>query len=118
MERKRKSNPLCITTAPQLYCATMNMNGIERLRFDCQNRRHSPINTSVRFLRLLLGVAIIAMFAQSLHAAATQSDLILSADTARPGDTIMAGVRLRMKPGWHTYWRNPGGSGIPTKITW
>ncbi len=30
----------------------------------------------------------------------------------------MAGVRLHMKPGWHTYWRDPGDSGIPTKIAW
>ena len=29
-------------------------------------------------------------------------------------------VALRLKPqeGWHTYWRNPGDSGIPTKIEW
>ncbi len=27
--------------------------------------------------------------------------------------TLMAGVQLRMKPGWKTYWRNPGDSGVP-----
>ena len=30
----------------------------------------------------------------------------------------MAGVHLRMKPHWHTYWRNPGGSGQATSIDW
>lgn len=28
------------------------------------------------------------------------------------------GIRLRMKPGWHTYWKNPGDSGLPTSVEW
>jgi len=54
----------------------------------------------------------------SAHAAHTQAQLILAADTARPGDTVLAGVHLKMDPGWHTYWKNPGAAGMPTKITW
>jgi DsbC/DsbD-like thiol-disulfide interchange protein len=27
-------------------------------------------------------------------------------------------VLLRMKPGWHTYWRNPGDAGLATGIKW
>jgi len=42
----------------------------------------------------------------------------LSADTARPGDTVLAGVDLKMEPGWHTYWENPGAAGYATKIEW
>ena len=30
----------------------------------------------------------------------------------------MAGVHLEMEPGWHTYWKNPGASGMATKIQW
>ncbi len=52
------------------------------------------------------------------HAAHTQARLILSADTARPGDTVLAGVDLKMEPGWHTYWKNPGTAGYATKIEW
>ena len=52
------------------------------------------------------------------HAAHTQVRLVLSADTARPGDTVMAGVDLKMEPGWHTYWKNPGAAGMATKIEW
>jgi thiol:disulfide interchange protein len=54
----------------------------------------------------------------SVDAAHTQARLILSADTARPGDTIMAGIHLKMDPGWHIYWRNPGLSGTATTNTW
>jgi thiol:disulfide interchange protein DsbD len=48
----------------------------------------------------------------------TQAKLILSADIAKPGDTIWAGVDLKMESGWHTYWKNPGDAGSPTKIEW
>jgi thiol:disulfide interchange protein DsbD len=63
---------------------------------------------------------ILALLLTSLsaHAAHTQARLILSAETARPGDTIMAGIHFRMDPGWHIYWRNPGLSGTATTNTW
>jgi DsbC/DsbD-like thiol-disulfide interchange protein len=28
------------------------------------------------------------------------------------------GIRLEMEKGWHTYWRNPGDAGLPTRVTW
>lgn len=43
---------------------------------------------------------------------------MLSAATARPGDTITAAVYLKMDSGWHTYWKNPGASGMATSIKW
>ncbi len=52
------------------------------------------------------------------HAAHTQVQLLLSANTARPGDTIWAGVDMKMDPAWHTYWKNPGEAGMATKIQW
>ncbi len=48
----------------------------------------------------------------------TQAKLFLSAGTAKPGDTILAGVDLKMEPGWHTYWKNPGDAGMATEIKW
>jgi thiol:disulfide interchange protein DsbD len=48
----------------------------------------------------------------------TQIRLLLSADTARPGDTVWAGLQMDMPPGWHTYWRNGGDAGQPTEIKW
>ena len=35
-----------------------------------------------------------------------------------PGAEAWLAVELKMKPGWHTYWRNPGDSGQPTAINW
>ncbi len=56
--------------------------------------------------------------ALTARAAHTHVQLLLSADTAKPGDTIWAGVDLKMDAGWHTYWKNPGESGIATTIKW
>jgi len=53
--------------------------------------------------------------AQGAH---TQARLIFAAEAARPGDTVLAGVRLQMDPRWHTYWKNAGAAGTPTKIEW
>jgi thiol:disulfide interchange protein len=54
----------------------------------------------------------------SLAAHHTQAKLILSADTAKAGDTIWAGVDMKMDTDWHTYWKNPGAAGMATKIEW
>lgn len=42
---------------------------------------------------------------------------LLSADgTIAPGTTEFIGVRLRIQPGWHVYWRNPGDSGTRPRL--
>jgi DsbC/DsbD-like thiol-disulfide interchange protein/cytochrome c biogenesis protein CcdA len=35
-----------------------------------------------------------------------------------PGHTSWVAIRQQMDPGWHTYWRNPGESGLPTSVSW
>ena len=35
---------------------------------------------------------------------------------ARAGDALRAGVEIKMQPGWHTYWRYPGDSGVPPRF--
>jgi len=65
---------------------------------------------------ILAGWFCLAAFTAS--AAHTQVRLVLSASTARPGDTVLAGVDLKMEPAWHTYWKNPGAAGMATKIEW
>ena len=69
------------------------------------------------FLKLLPAVWL-GLAAHPAYAAHTHAQLWLSADTARPGDTIWAGVELKMDPEWHTYWKNPGEAGMATKIQW
>lgn len=34
------------------------------------------------------------------------------------GQALWLGLQLQHESGWHTYWRNPGDSGLPTQLTW
>lgn len=45
-----------------------------------------------------------------------QSELIAEHDAAVPGETVRIGLRLLHDPHWHTYWVNPGDSGLATRI--
>ena len=44
------------------------------------------------------------------------SRLVAQAAAAVPGQTLTLGLLLEHDPHWHTYWRNPGDSGLPTRI--
>ena len=67
---------------------------------------------------LIAVTAGVCLAAGVVHAAHTRVQLFLSAGTVRPGDTIWAGMDLKMDAGWHTYWKNSGVAGLPTKIEW
>jgi thiol:disulfide interchange protein DsbD len=34
------------------------------------------------------------------------------------GEPVFLGVSFDIKPGWHIYWKNPGGAGLATEIRW
>ncbi|MBT0569858.1 thioredoxin family protein [Curvibacter sp. CHRR-16] len=36
----------------------------------------------------------------------------------QPGQTIWLGVQLEHQPHWHSYWKNPGDTGLPTELRW
>jgi thiol:disulfide interchange protein DsbD len=44
--------------------------------------------------------------------------LIPESAAIAPGQTLWVDLHLEMAPGWHTYWQNPGDSGLPTTIDW
>ena len=44
--------------------------------------------------------------------------LIAKETALTPGRTATVGLWLQMKPGWHTYWQNPGESGLATTLEW
>lgn len=37
---------------------------------------------------------------------------------ARDGESLTGGVEIRLSPGWKTYWRYPGDSGVPPRFDW
>jgi thiol:disulfide interchange protein/DsbC/DsbD-like thiol-disulfide interchange protein len=44
--------------------------------------------------------------------------LVPDSGSVVPGGTLWVDLHLEIAPGWHTYWRNPGDSGLPTEIAW
>ena len=36
----------------------------------------------------------------------------------RAGQTFWLGLQIEHQPLWHTYWQNPGDSGLPTRLQW
>ncbi len=48
----------------------------------------------------------------------TSVALVSSVKTIKPGTTFTVGVLMKMDPGWHTYWKNPGEAGLPTEVNW
>lgn len=47
-----------------------------------------------------------------------RAELVASAEAVRPGETILVGLNQQIIPHWHTYWLNPGDSGLATSIAW
>jgi len=79
----------------------------------------------LKFSSRFLAASCLSMLTAGAHAlsdqAATeqvQAQLIASVDAVHPGQKILLGVQQRIAPHWHTYWINPGDSGISTKIVW
>src|ERR1700760_3858052 len=35
---------------------------------------------------------------------------------SRSGTVLLGGIALQLQPGWHTYWGNPGDSGVPPRF--
>jgi len=46
------------------------------------------------------------------------AQLIVESTTVKPGESFWVALKLDIREGWHTYWRNPGDSGQATAINW
>ncbi len=64
--------------------------------------------------------AVAAVTSSSPWVASNSSKVRLVSGTVELDETptLIAGVQLRMDPGWKTYWRNPGDSGVPPNFDW
>jgi len=47
-----------------------------------------------------------------------EAELVSERTAFVPGQTTTVALRLKMADGWHTYWQNPGDSGLPTTLAW
>jgi len=47
-----------------------------------------------------------------------RAELLTEVASVSPGASFWVALQLDVRDGWHTYWRNPGDSGEPTRIRW
>jgi len=116
----------CMFHHPVPITRRLTMNSVAREKFHPENQ------ATMIFDRLRRSAALLGIWAMSLIAASSAS----ATDDASPwdGDTrsavrliagsspapeqaaIRAGIAIRLKNGWHTYWRYPGDAGVPPRF--
>ena len=91
------------------------------------NQKVSLLNTTVMMIminRPWLGpvAAAVFLYAANVWAAddasrwdgdARSAVRLIAGSRANDGKVLGAGIEIRLKPGWHTYWRYPGDAGVP-----
>ncbi|HMJ98089.1 MAG TPA: protein-disulfide reductase DsbD domain-containing protein [Reyranella sp.] len=73
-----------------------------------------------RLLALLLALLVAGpAFGQTVvQTDNVRAELLADAAAVKPGEPFWVGLRQTIRPKWHTYWKNPGESGLPTEIKW
>lgn len=66
---------------------------------------------------LLAGMAANAA-AAPVRTEHVEAELVPALSALQPGTALTVALRLKMEPGWHTYWQNPGDSGLATTLDW
>lgn len=56
--------------------------------------------------------------AAPVRTAHVEAELVPENTALTPGRPLTVALRLAMERGWHTYWQNPGESGLPTTLNW
>jgi thiol:disulfide interchange protein/DsbC/DsbD-like thiol-disulfide interchange protein len=71
----------------------------------------------------LFGLAVASSGALALAGNTVTTDnvkarLVSEVNAIGPGQAFWVALEFDIRDGWHTYWRNPGDSGEPTKLAW
>ncbi|QMW24148.1 protein-disulfide reductase DsbD family protein [Sandaracinobacteroides saxicola] len=69
-------------------------------------------------LLLLMALALPAYAQPVSQQPHTKVELVAETRTPAPGKPFTVAVVMTPQPGWHTYWKNPGDSGIETRAKW
>ncbi len=67
---------------------------------------------------LLLPSAAQALESMEVRDSHVAVSIVSNVETVAPGETFWAGIRYRMDPDWHIYWKVAGDSGLAPEIEW
>lgn len=82
--------------------------------------KHYHMNAILPVLAALLLFSSVPVSAQAWDAGKgpVQARLVSEVGSIRPGQTFTVALALSADPDWHTYWKFPGESGLPTTLRW
>ena len=70
-------------------------------------------------ITLLLPAGVLAQSKSVVSTERVRAELLAHApEGVEPGKPVWVGLQLKHQPHWHTYWMNPGDSGLPTQLAW
>ena len=72
----------------------------------------------VFFIALVLPVFAARADQASVSTENVTASLLSERESLMPGVTNWVVVHQKIRPGWHTYWLNPGDSGLATRLEW
>lgn len=71
------------------------------------------------FLSLLMLVLMVMPgYSEIVKSQNSEAELISEGESIQPGQPFWVALRLKADDDWHTYWINPGDSGLATSIKW
>jgi thiol:disulfide interchange protein/DsbC/DsbD-like thiol-disulfide interchange protein len=70
------------------------------------------------FFLLFASPAAFALSGSTVATENVKARLVSEVTAVGPGQKFWVALELDIRDGWHTYWRNPGDSGEPTKLAW
>lgn len=73
---------------------------------------------NTRSLLLFLLLLLAPAWAETVRSDHTEAELVAETAAISPGQPFTVALRLKMDEHWHTYWKNPGDSGLATAIEW
>ncbi|WP_407176932.1 protein-disulfide reductase DsbD domain-containing protein [Bradyrhizobium sp. STM 3562] len=77
-----------------------------------------PSRAALGFAAMILA-SLVAVGARAQDASPWQEDAhsaVRLLAGSRSGAVLLGGIAFQLKPGWHTYWRTPGDSGVPPRF--
>ena len=74
------------------------------------------LRTSLVFIAL--SVVAFASAAAPVKTTHVEAELVARNRAFQPGQPVELALRLKIVDHWHTYWQNPGDSGLPTRLAW
>ena len=81
-------------------------------------RSRSAVQCLTRLALLALALVPLTAPAEAVRQDHINAELVAATTAAVPGETLTVALRLEPDKHWHTYWRNPGDSGLPTRLRW